>query len=157
MASKHETEEDIDDVEVEELSDFEDEIDIIGGAPDAAVADDDADSPLELGSWDEPEEKHSRAPRIFRYVKDGERKTSERLNDFEFARCVGDRASHIDNGAPTYVDTKTYTSSIAIAYVEIMQRLAPFIILRRVGEEVERWRLHEMTIGSVPTLEDMTR
>jgi hypothetical protein len=113
-----------------------------------------------IDSWDNGEvtTTDTLKPRILRFVPQDQRATTERLFKTEFARIVGDRASHLDNGAPTYLaDVSKNTSSIEIAYLEVMQRRCPFLIFRHVGNMVEKWQLKEMTIGSVPSLEDMIR
>lgn len=89
-----------------------------------------------------------------RVVAPLDRATSERMSLFEVSRVLGDRARHIDNKARPNVDTKNCTSSLEIAYMELMQKRIPFSIIRKVGKGwVEVWRCKEMTIPKLPPIE----
>jgi DNA-directed RNA polymerase subunit K/omega len=82
------------------------------------------------------------------------RETSERMSLFEVSRVIGDRARHIDNKARPNVDTTNCTSSLEIAYMELMQRKIPFAVIRKVGQGwVEVWRCKEMVIPKLPPIE----
>ena len=84
-------------------------------------------------------------------VKPEDRTTSERLSNFECARILGDRARHIDNGARPYIDTTNFTSSLEIAYAELMQKKIPMAIIRHIGNNsVEIWRLRDMLLPKLP-------
>jgi DNA-directed RNA polymerase subunit K/omega len=80
-------------------------------------------------------------------VKPINRTTSERLSLFEYARVLGERARHIDNGAMPYIDTVNMSSSEEIAYNEIIQKRLPMAVLRRMGSGmVELWEVKDMII-----------
>ena len=66
--------------------------------------------------------------------------SSNIMTSYEFARVLGDRARHIENGAPPYIDTKNMTSSIEIAYNEILQKKNPMTIIRKIGNNKVEWR-----------------
>lgn len=87
------------------------------------------------------------APELIRnmqVVAPEDRTTSERLSIFECARILGERARHIDNRARPYIDTKNYTSSLEIAYNELLQKRIPMAVVRNVGQnKVEVWRVRE--------------
>jgi DNA-directed RNA polymerase subunit K/omega len=92
--------------------------------------------------------------KVRRVVAPADRTTSERMSLFEVSRVLGDRARHIDNKARPNVDTTNCTSSLEIAYMELMQKRIPFSIIRKVGQGwVEVWRCKEMTIPKLPPIE----
>lgn len=92
--------------------------------------------------------------RIYTIVKPEDRISSERLSLFECARILGDRARHLDNGAPPYVDTTKLRSSLEIAYTELISKKIPMCIVRhRSATSVEIWRLREMTLPSIPSID----
>ena len=113
---------------------------------------------IPVDSWETKAARHDpRAPRIYNFVEPDQRRTSQRVTKYEFAEIIACRAAHLENGAPPYIDdAMQFTSSIAIAYTEMMRRRIPFVIYRHVGDMVERWRLAELVIGNVPSLEEMT-
>lgn len=134
---------DVDDRNAEELVDEEDEEEEEEGA---LVIED-----------DEPViEKNTRTYTI---VDPEDRETSSRLTRFECARIIGERAIHIDNGALIYVDIGNSSSSIDIAYRELMARVVPMAVIRDVGNEhVEIWKVREMSLPhDLPNLEKFIR
>jgi DNA-directed RNA polymerase subunit K/omega len=132
----------------------QEEEEVKGGDPDDE--DEDVEWTLDV---DEDDNKQTGMTRYYRILKGDDRGTTERLSTYEAGRVIGDRASHLDNGATAYIDTKNYTSSIEIAYDELIQRKLPMAILRHVGQgednvlEVEKWKLKEMTLCSLPPRE----
>lgn len=89
-----------------------------------------------------------------RVVRPEDRETSERLSMFECARVLGDRARHLENGARPNVDIKNCTSSLEIAYMELMEKRIPMAIIRKVGLGwVEVWRVKEMAIAKLPPID----
>jgi DNA-directed RNA polymerase subunit K/omega len=54
----------------------------------------------------------------------------QRLTNFEIARIIGTRATHIANGAQPMVDTKGIVNPITIAEKEFSLGLIPLIIER---------------------------
>lgn len=116
------------------------------------------DEEIEEVLQDEEKKIDPRSIKINKIVAPDKRVTSERMTGLEFARLVGDRAAHLDKGAPPYIDTTKFTNTIAIAYTEVKMRLVPFAILRKVGENTyEKWKVKEMTLGDIPTLEDFVK
>lgn len=97
--------------------------------------------------------------KIYKFVAPDNRETSSRLTKYEFGRVLGERARHIDNGATIYVDIESDTTSIAIAYRELVSGVLPMAILRHVGNGmVEYWKLKEMTIPQdIPGIETFQR
>lgn len=89
--------------------------------------------------------------RDYTIVAPEKRITSDRMSLFECTRILGDRSRHIDNGARPYIDISNYTSSLEIAYNELIQRRTPMSVVRHVGNNrVEIWRVREMTIPKLP-------
>ena len=80
-------------------------------------------------------------------VAPDERRTSERLSIFECGAMIGNRSRHINNGATPLVDASAMTSSLEIAYHELIQKKIPMSTVRTVGKKrVEIWRLSEMVV-----------
>ena len=76
--------------------------------------------------------------------------TMNYMTAYEFTRILGDRARHLDNGAQPYVDVSNMTSSIEIAYTEIIQRKLPMTIIRGLGgRTVDILRIMEMELPSI--------
>lgn len=87
-------------------------------------------------------------------VAPNERKTSERCSIFETGRIIGDRARHIDNKAPVYIDATNCASSLEIAYLEFVAKKIPVAVIRKIGRrKVEVWKLSEMIIPKLPPLD----
>lgn len=107
----------------------------------------------------EEDEKQISQTKFYKYVAPADRETSEYLTRYECARILGDRARHLDNGAPAYIDTKDSTSPLQIAYKELTQKRLPIAILRHVGHDakgqdlIEKWKLKEMTLPELPPAE----
>jgi DNA-directed RNA polymerase I, II, and III subunit RPABC2 len=115
---------------------------------------DDASKDLDIVEYMDEDDIEPPVPEIIRnymVIKPENRTTSERLSNFECARVLGERARHIDNGATPYIDTSNFTSSLEIAYTELVQKRIPMAVIRYVGHNsVEIWRLRDMIIPKLP-------
>lgn len=120
--------------------------------------DEDEEASFEILMDDEPNAPAKQSDVVRRYiiVPPNERMTSERMTTYEVARVLGDYAVHVANGAPTFIDTKNYSSPIEIAYDSLVARKIPMCILRHVGvneagEKIyENWKIKEMTLPQLP-------
>lgn len=147
----------------EDISDFEDEpIDEIVGSDDEKNPDGDVpDMDSDMDSDDEVEY----VPDIddIADIKNNETKvtisknigsdciTPHRMTNFEFTRVLGDRATHLDNGASPNIDITGMTSSIEIAYHELIAKKIPMTISRRLGgRNVDILNVSDMDLPNHP-------
>jgi DNA-directed RNA polymerase I, II, and III subunit RPABC2 len=75
-----------------------------------------------------------------------ERITSEYMTLYEYAMVIGNRATHISQGAPIFVDITGLTEARDIAIKEIREKKCPLSISRRIGNKIEIWEVNEMSI-----------
>jgi len=80
----------------------------------------------------------------FRRIPDEKRTTRNVMDRYEFAKCLSTRTQQIANGSePLIVVPKGVTDSDRIAYLELMEKKTPFILVRKVPHvdlvEVEEW------------------
>jgi DNA-directed RNA polymerase subunit K/omega len=147
-------EEDMDDISDEEVDDDLDDIDNEGDADNQVdIDDDDGDD------YDDDEEDASglpsravfassvsNEPKETEIVSPMERITSEYMTLYEYAMVIGNRATHISQGAPIFVDITGLTEARDIAIKEIREKKCPLSISRRIGNKIEIWEVNEMSI-----------
>jgi DNA-directed RNA polymerase subunit K/omega len=160
----------LDESDVESVADDEEwDAEPVDDAPKKATAEDDeeeaddldalADDDVGVVEYDDLDDQEDEAPsrdliKTLKIVPAAERTTSERMSNFECARVLGERARHIDNNARPYIDVTNYTSSLEIAYNELLQKRIPMSVVRKVGGgRVEIWRVKEMIIPKLPPQE----
>ena len=66
------------------------------------------------------------------------------LTKYERAAILGVRAKQISAGAHPLIDPGTETNLLKIAYLELKQGKLPFILKRKVGENIEYWKVKEL-------------
>lgn len=73
------------------------------------------------------------------------------LNKFDYAKCLGQRATEIAMNAPVLIEvTSDLDTPEKIAEEELRQRKTPYIIEKKVGnDKYEYWKLEDMTIQSI--------
>lgn len=140
--------------EDEVVEDFDDVIEV----DDTVNASDDEYDDEEIDIIENRIEPETSLKKYKKVVARDQRRTSNRLSLFECARVLGDRARHISNGAPIYVDDKDCRGEIEIAYLELVAKRIPMSVIRKVGlDYVEIWDLNEMIIPQIPTIDYFTR
>ncbi len=76
-----------------------------------------------------------------------ERRTSEIISEYEYARVVGERAQQLQNGAQPLVKIDDLMTEIEIAKLEIKLRMCPLRIRRMYNKKLgEEWSVNEMEI-----------
>ena len=71
--------------------------------------------------------------------------TTPVLSKYERTTIIGVRAQQISSGAKVLINVPEYMSNtIDIASLELEQRKTPFIIKRKVGNQVEYWKLEDL-------------
>ena len=76
-----------------------------------------------------------------------DRKTSEKLTEYEYTEVVSHRAKQIENGGPIYVDIGDETDPIKMAELEINLKKCPLSIRRLHNNSIaEIWEVNEMTL-----------
>jgi DNA-directed RNA polymerase subunit K/omega len=146
------------DQEYDEISDLEEnDLDEIDQNDDIDAIQDEA---VDVGEEDEPEETIYGPLRLLKLrdgdhksivvVPNGDRRTSNIINDYEFTEAVGIRASQIERGSPVFTDVTGLSDPIKMARKEFYDRKNP-LILERVIEQrgnvyrVEHFNVREMT------------
>lgn len=120
---------------------------------DDAVVNDEDELEFYVNADDEPIEHDTQMTKHFKVVDPEERVTSDRLSLFECARMIGEYAKHLDNGAQTTSDIQNCTSSLEIAYRDLLAKKIPMAVIRHVGQnKVEVWKLKEMILPDLPPL-----
>lgn len=121
--------------------------------------DDDDEGEDGLIEWDESEnleieEQIKVKEKIYKIITPNDRQSSDYLSKPECARLIGDRTRHIDNGAQPYIDITGMTSSMEIAYNELLQKKIPMGVIRHIGSGyVEIWHMWELNLPRLPPLE----
>jgi len=133
---------------LDELDEFV-EYDLEGSEEELLVEDDEDDQYLE-DIEDIEDNSDKKKKNIIKLKVMSTNVTPNRMTTYEFTRILGDRARHLDNGAHPYVDVSNMTSSIEIAYTEIIQRKLPMTITRGLGgKTVDILRIMEMDLPSI--------
>ena len=73
------------------------------------------------------------------------------LNKYDYAKCLGQRATEIAKNAPVLIEvTNDLDTPVKIAAEEIRQRKTPYIIEKKIGKDkFEYWKLEDMTIDQL--------
>ena len=72
-------------------------------------------------------------------------KSLPKLSRYEEAKIIGLRAQQLALGAKPCVDPDIHTQSvIEIAEKELEERKIPFIIKRKIGNEIEYWKMEDI-------------
>lgn len=72
-------------------------------------------------------------------------KTSPTLTKYEKTRVLAERSNQIDNGSPIFIKNYSHLhNSYSIAIEEFNQKLIPFIIKRKIGDNYEYWKLEDL-------------
>lgn len=72
-------------------------------------------------------------------------KTNPKITIYEKTRVLAERASQIDNGSVIYFkNPERFENSYQIAYKEYELKLIPFIIKRKIGTNIEYWKLEDL-------------
>lgn len=148
-----------DDVQYDEFTDDENELDELDQNDDidADALDQDADAEDD----DDEEEEFIYGPLRTLKIRDGDhitirvvppetRRTSNVICDNEFAEATGIRASQIERGAPVFTNVDGMTDPIKMAHKEFYDRKNPLLLERIVEQRgsvyyVEHWRVRDMT------------
>ena len=81
------------------------------------------------------------------------RRSSNVMTKFEFSKLIGARATQLNTGAPPYIElTSIHTTSIIIAYHELLEKKCTFFIKRKIGDIYEIWNPNEMVIPNYGVL-----
>lgn len=148
------------------FDDFDVEIKSVDGGDEPRDATDDEDE-VDIDDLEEDEDAGKKTNSLFRgpydhvkykfleqkkvkerlVVPPEERRTSHRLSMAEKTNLIGIRASHIEKGAPIYVDIDNITDILDIAKKELREKKFPFLLERKINDfEVEYWDPNKMTI-----------
>ena len=103
---------------------------------------------------EEPDDEQSKHIRTIYIIPNNERKSSEKMTQFELVEAVGIRISQIEKGGPVFVDHAELTNAKDIAYKELFERKNPLTLRRIVKTEadityVEEWKVREMIYPSI--------
>ncbi len=72
-------------------------------------------------------------------------KSLPKLSRYEEAKIIGLRAQQLALGAKPCVDPDIHTQSVVeIAEKELQERKIPFIIKRKIGNEIEYWKMDDI-------------
>ena len=72
-------------------------------------------------------------------------KTNPKITLFEKTRVLSERSSQIDNGCIIYLkNPERFENSYQIACKEYELKLIPFIIKRKIGSNIEYWKLEDL-------------
>lgn len=91
--------------------------------------------------------------RIVRIVPPNERTTDQRLQKTEAAYIISMRAQQISQNATHFADAPNVHDPVAIAYLELFQRMCPLKLRRRIGVNsegealIEEWDVNLMTLS----------
>ncbi len=67
------------------------------------------------------------------------------MSKYERTKIIGIRAQQIAAGSQPLIEVPKYiTSTLEIAEIELNQRKTPFIIKRRVGSNIEYWKIEDL-------------
>ena len=72
------------------------------------------------------------------------------LNKYDYAKCLGQRATEIALNSPVLIDiTSDLDTPEKIAAEELRQRKTPYIIEKKIGNnKFEYWKLEDMTMDN---------
>lgn len=83
----------------------------------------------------------------YKKIADKDRESDNILTYYEFVRCLGLRTQQFNFGAEPLVSGVEGMHPAKMAYVEIMAKMTPLIIRRRLpGKKYEDWRMDELEI-----------
>ena len=73
------------------------------------------------------------------------------LNKYDYAKCLGQRATEIALNAPVLIEvTSDLDTPEKIAEEELRQKKTPYIIEKKVGKDkYEYWKLEDMTMENL--------
>jgi DNA-directed RNA polymerase subunit K/omega len=91
---------------------------------------------------------HKRIIKIVKKTKKENFITLNVMSRFEQASLIYNRASHLERGAPSFVNTDDQSNELGIVVKEMMSGEIPFLISRQIGSEVEWHSTSEMTLNS---------
>lgn len=81
------------------------------------------------------------------FVKPEDRICKPIMSRFELTRVMGDRETHLANGAKPFIQNYKGMSFSKIAQVELDQRVMPMFIIRyRPNGKKEKWSVNELRI-----------
>ena len=84
---------------------------------------------------------------VLENMKISEKKTIPIMTKFEYARVIGTRATQLSSGASPLVDTSDCNDCIEIAEKELKNKQFPFIIRRRLPNNIyEDWQIKDLLL-----------
>ena len=67
------------------------------------------------------------------------------MSKYERTKIIGTRAQQIASGSQPLIEVPKYiTSTLEIAELELKNRKTPFIVKRRVGGNIEYWKIEDL-------------
>ncbi len=67
------------------------------------------------------------------------------MSKYERTKIIGTRAQQIASGSQPLIEVPKYiTSTLEIAEMELKNRKTPFIVKRRVGGNIEYWKIEDL-------------
>ena len=138
---------DIDDIEIE-LSEHEEEIEEDEEEDDEEEDDEEDEDGANINIKDIfGEQKENKSETIIIHQQHGIVDTVNRLTIFEATRIIAERAAHLEAGAVPYIDITDMTSAIEIAHNEYINKKIPFILHRKIGDNlIESIPIHELEL-----------
>ncbi len=68
------------------------------------------------------------------------------MSKYERTKIIGTRAQQIASGSQPLIEVPKYvTSTLEIAELELNSRKTPFLVKRKVGGNIEYWKLEDLT------------
>lgn len=92
--------------------------------------------------------KNQRAVKVVKLRKKEDFISLNILSRFEHAAMLCNRAAHLENGAPPFVDTSDQTNELDIAMKEFREGKIPFMTARQVGTKMEWHSASEMQLNA---------
>ena len=75
-----------------------------------------------------------------------ENKSKPVMSKYERTKIIGTRAQQIASGSQPLIEVPKYvTSTLEIAELELNNRKTPFIVKRKVGSNIEYWKIEDLT------------
>jgi DNA-directed RNA polymerase subunit K/omega len=68
------------------------------------------------------------------------------MSKYERTKIIGTRAQQIASGCQPLIEVPKYiTNTLEIAELELNNRKTPFIVKRKVGSNIEYWKIEDLT------------